>query len=478
MKLIEKQVTFGIIIGSRAFFNGTLSLGARSDLLAALEKAGAGHHILPVGETANGAVETPEDVRKYVRLFREKRDEIDGVVVVLPNFGDEIAVVETLRQADLDVPVLVQACDDEVDKVDLSARRDAFCGKLSVCNNLYQYGIPFTDTALHTCELSGPEFAGDLDRFVRLCRTVRGLRRARIGCIGARTAAFQTVRFSEKLLQATGITVVTADLSEILGKAQALGDADAEVRQRLSEVEAYGRIPPSIRRENVVKQAKLGVVIDRWVREHECDATAVQCWTSVQDNYGCATCLSMSMMGERLMPSACETDVAGAVSMYALALASGAPSALLDWNNNYGKQPDKCVCTHCGNFPKTFLGNTPEISNLGVLGTQLGFEKCFGAVKGPVAPGPMTYFRISTDDTRGLVKAYLGQGEFTADPFPMDGGIAVTRVPRLRRLLAHLCREGFEHHVAMVRGSHAAVLDEAVGRYLDWELYHHEAEEA
>ena len=186
----------------------------------------------------------------------------------------------------------------------------------------------------------------------------------------------------------------------------------------------------------------------------------------------------MSMMGETLMPSSCETDVAGAVSMYALALAAQTPSALLDWNNNYGKEKDKCVCTHCGNFPKSFIGETPEISNLGVLGTVIGPEKCFGAVKGKVAPGPLTYFRISTDDTRGIVKAYLGQGEFTNDPFPMDGGIAVTRIPRLRSLLAHLCQEGFEHHVAMVRGSHAAVLDEVLHRYLGWELYHHEAEEA
>ncbi len=477
MTHFEKKVAFGLIIGSRSFFNGALSLGARKDLLAAVEKAGAVGHILPVGETPNGAVETPADVRKYVKLFRERRDELDGVIVALPNFGDEIAIVETLRQADLGVPVLVQACNDEVDKVELSARRDAFCGKLSVCNNLYQYGIRFTDTALHTCDLDGPEFAGDLDRFVRLCRTVRGLRRARIGCIGARTTAFQTVRFSEKLLQASGITVVTADLSEILGAAQALADGEPEVRRRLDEVQSYGRIPAAIPREKVVKQAKLGVTIDRWVREHECDATAIQCWTSVQDNYGCATCLSMSMMGEKLMPSACETDVAGTVSMYALALAAGAPSALLDWNNNYGRQPDKCVCTHCGNFPKSFLGVEPEISNLGVLGTQIGADKCFGAVKGPVAPGPMTYFRISTDDTRGRIKSYLGQGEFTADPFPMDGGIAVTQVPKLRRLLGHLCREGYEHHVAMVRGRWAGVLDEAVGRYLGWDLYHHEPAE-
>ena len=473
MKMFDRKTTLGLIIGSREFFNGTLALDARRDAIAQLEKLGIDYRILPVDATNNGAVETPEDVRKCVQLFDENRHAIDGIVVLLPNFGDEIAVVETIRRSKLDVPVLVQACNDDIDKVDLRGRRDAFCGKLSVCNNLYQYGIAFTDTASHTNDISGDEFAGDLDRFARICRTVKGLRNARIGSIGARTGAFQTVRYSEKILQASGVTVVTVDLSEILGSAQAINEDAPEVKVQLEKIAAYGKIPAHIKKENIVKQAKLSIAVNRWIEKNECDASAIQCWTSVQDNYGCATCLSMSMLGERLMPSACEVDVAGAISMYALALASGAPPALLDWNNNYGREANKCVGTHCGNFPKTFLGVEPEISNLDVLGTTIGPEKCFGAVKGKVAPGPMTYFRISTDDLLGKVKSYVGSGAFTADPFGMDGGIAVIELPRMRELFTHLCRQGFEHHVAMVRGNHADVVNEAVSRYLKWEVYHH-----
>ena len=473
MKMFDKKVSLGLIIASREFFNGTLALDARRDVIAQLDKLGIDYHILPVDATNNGTVETKEDVRKYVQLFDEHRHDIDGFVVLLPNFGDEIAVIETIQRSKLNVPVLVQASNDDLDKVDLRGRRDSFCGKLSVCNNLYQYGIEFTDTTTHTSDIASDEFAADLDRFARVCRTVKGLKNARIGSIGARTGAFQTVRFSEKILQASGVTVVTVDLSEILGAAQAINSDAPEVKAQLDKIASYGRIPAHIRQENIVKQAKLSLAVNRWIEENECDASAIQCWTSVQDNYGCATCLSMSMLSERLMPSACEVDVAGAISMYALALASGAPPALLDWNNNYGREPNKCVGTHCGNFPKSFLGVEPEISNLDVLGTTIGPEKCFGAVKGKVAPGPMTYFRISTDDRLGKVKGYVGQGTFTADPFAMDGGIAVIDLPRMRDLFTHLCRQGFEHHVAMVRGSHADVVDEAVSRYLKWDVYHH-----
>jgi L-fucose isomerase-like protein len=473
MAVLDKKTTFGVIVGTRGFFNPQLAVEGRRQLLARLNALGYGYVVLPETATAHQAVETRADAKKCAALFQEQRDRIDGVIVVLPNFGDELGVVETLDRARLGVPVLVQACKDRLDSVDVTGRRDAFCGKLSVCNNLYQYGIPFTDTREHTCDIDSEVFGADLDLFARVCRVVRGLRRARIGAIGARPAAFQTVRFSEKLLQDSGITVVPVDLSEVIGQAQQLDDKAKPVRQKLSEIKRYGTIPKRIDPQNVLKQAKLSAVIEEWMAENELDASAVQCWTSVQNNYGCATCLSMSLMGEKLMPSACEVDVAGAVSMYALLLASGQIPGFLDWNNNYADEPDKCVCTHCSNFPKSFMGNDVEISELDVLGETLGKDNCFGAVKGHVAPGSMTFFRMSTDDRRGMIKAYLGEGRFTDDPFIMDGGIAVCEIPRLRDLMAYMCQNGFEHHVAMVRTHCAEVLHEAVTKYLGWDLYYH-----
>jgi L-fucose isomerase-like protein len=302
---------------------------------------------------------------------------------------------------------------------------------------------------------------------------VNGLRKARVGAIGARPAAFQTVRFSEKLLQATGVTVVPVDLSEIIFGAQALGDHDKVVQDKLAEIRDYGRIPDRFPLEHILRQAKLSVTIDRWMEANECDASAVECWDSIQKNYGCATCLSMSMMGERLLPSACEVDVIGAVSMYALLLASGNPPGFLDWNNNYGDDRDKCINVHCSNYPAAFMGREFEISALDVLGATLGEDRCFGAIKGQVAAGPMTFFRMSTDDPKGLIKAYLGEGHFTDDPVGIDGGPAVCKVEDLQEMMDYVCKNGFEHHVAMVRSHCADVLNEAISTYLGWDLYYH-----
>jgi L-fucose isomerase-like protein len=303
---------------------------------------------------------------------------------------------------------------------------------------------------------------------------VKGLRNARIGAIGARPAAFQTVRFSEKLLQTAGITVVPVDLSEIIFGAQSLADDNPRVKEKLEEVLGYGTIPEGIPAQNILKQAKLSVTIDTWMDDNECVASAVECWDSIQKNYGCATCLSMAMMGDRLLPSACEVDVVGAVSMYTLLLASGNPPSFQDWNNNYGTDRDKCINTHCSNFPKSFMGREVEVGNLDILGATLGADRCFGAIKGQAAPGPVTFFRMSTDDPRGIIKAYLGEGEMTDDPVGnFQGGSAVLKVTGLQNLLDYMCKNGYEHHVAVTRDHVAGVINEALTTYLGWTVYYH-----
>ena len=471
----KERMCFGIIIGTRAYFNSELAKDVRKQLLRTLADEGYDYVILPEDATPTGSssIETREDGLKCAELFRQNRDRIDGIIVSLPNFGFEIGIINAISVADLNVPILVQACDDENDKVDLDSRRDAFCGKISVCNNLYQYGIPFTDTTLHTYSIYSELLAKDINKLAGICCVVNGLRHARIGAIGARPAGFQTVRASEKLLQKSGITVVPVDLSEILGAARKIEDTDVELLKKLEEIKCYAVVPKEYS-DKLVLQAKFGVAVERWIEANQIDAVAVQCWDSLEQNYGCAACVTMSMLGEKLLPAACEVDIAGAVSMYALTLAAQGQSALLDWNNNFAEDRNKCVCTHCGNFPKSFVRNDLKLGTLGVLGRTLGKVNTFGAVYGKVTKGDFTFFRISTDDTKGTIKAYLGTGEITDDPYGMDGCIAVTKVDNLQILMKHICRNGFEHHVAMVRNDVKDILNEAIEGYLGWNLYVHE----
>jgi L-fucose isomerase-like protein len=463
----------GLIVGNRGFFPDHLAATGREDMLRILEQAGAEVVALTTEESKFGAVETFEEAKRCAALFKQHRDTLDGVVVTLPNFGDERAIADTLRLAGFPVPVLVQATPDTRGKMTIRDRRDSFCGKMSACNNLMQYGIPYSLTTLHTEDPSSPEFAEDLQWFLGVCRVVRGLRGLRVGSIGARPAAFNTVRYSEKLLEANGISVITIDLSEILGRIDRMKDDDTAAQTKLKGIQSYvsTRDVPAT---SLMKMAKLGAVIDGWMRETDVAISAVQCWTSLEEYFGVVPCTVMSMMSNDLMSSACEVDIAGVVGMHALRLASESPSALLDWNNNYGDDPNKAVCFHCSNLPKHFFADFKMDFQEIIAGT-VGKLNTFGTVVGRVKSGAMTFARVSTDDRAGKLRGYVGAGRFTDDPLETFGGAGVVEIPRLQELLRFICERGFEHHTAANFSSVAPQVHEATTKYLGWDMHWHKA---
>lgn len=465
------KTTLGVIFGNRDFFPDQLVTEARTDIQKLFQELDITPIMVGEEETKLGSVETYVHAKICGALFKKHQDEIDGVLVVLPNFGDEKGVADTIKLSGLRVPILVQAYPDDLAALDVIRRRDAFCGKISVCNNLRQYGFDFSLTSQHTISPKTDSFKADLQKFVRVCHVVNGLRNARLGAIGARPTAFNTVRYSEKLLQAHGLSVTTVDLSEIFGAAGKLTDDDSKVKAKLSEIKTYAKhdtVPSPL----LVRMAKLGVVISDWMAANDLDASALQCWNSIQQNYGVNACTLMSMMSDQMMPSACEVDITGVVSMYALQLASGFPGGLVDWNNNYADDPDKCVLFHCGNWANSFVPQN-EIKTAPILGTTLGEENTYGAMAGRASAGPLTFARVSTDDVHGVIRTYTGEGQLTDDPLDTFGHRAVAHVPGLQTLMKYICKNGLEHHVAMTMGSVAEVLDEAFTTYMGWENYHH-----
>lgn len=466
------MATFGVIISNRSFFPDHLVLTARKDLLRALAEWGHRVIILSEDDSFAGQVMTKEEAEKSAALFRSHADQIDGIIICLPNFGEEAGVADCIRMAGLNVPVLIQACDDDLHKLQLENRRDAFCGKLSLCNNLYYMGIPYTLTSKHTCVICGESFRQDVARFAAVCNVVKTLKGVRVGAIGARPKPFRTVRYSERLLQRHGITVEAEDFSEILAAIGRLDD-DAAVQEKIKEIRAYALIKENTPDETLQKQAKLSIVLERWMEKHGCSASAIQCWDSVEANYGCAVCLAMSMMGSKGRPSACEMDVMGAVSMLALQAASGNHPLYQDWNNNYAEAPDRCINVHCSNYPVSVFREKPRVENLDILGTVLGKEVSFGALKGRVREGGMTFLKIATDDIQGKIKCYVGEGAFTDDALDTFGGVAVCSVQNLNGLMRYICENGYEHHVALVHGFVADVLEEALGKYMGIEVHRH-----
>ncbi len=469
----QKRPTLGVIVGNRGFFPSHLCDTGRKTILEVLAQEGIDAICLTPEDSPYGSVESNADAHKCADLFKANRDKIDGILVTLPNFGEERPIANTIRWADLNVPVLVQAFNDDAANMTIKDRRDSFCGKMSACNNLTQYGIKFSLTTLHTCNPRGEVFRKDLRNFAGTCRVVKGLKHARVGALGARPQAFNTVRYSEKLLELSGISVETLDLSEAFGRINKLNSDDAAVKEYIDRIRRYANVGPKVPQEALNRMAKLGVVIERWMDETELDMTAIQCWTSMEEYFGVVPCTVMSMMSDRLQSSACETDVAGVVGMYAMALAANKPSALVDWNNNYGEDPDKAVVFHCSNLPAQVFTDIPVMEYQEIIAGTVGPANTYGTMYGRVKADPFTFCRVSTDDFKGRITAYIGEGEATADPLSTFGGYGVVRVNNMQKLLRYICENGFEHHVAMNMSLCADAVGEALSKYLGWSVHRH-----
>ena len=466
-----KRVTLGVIIGNRGFFPTHLCEAGRKVILKVLEDQGFDVVILPESARQSGTVESINDARACADLFKKNRENIDGILITLPNFGEETGIVNAVKFSGLNVPILVHAFGDDAKRMTIADRRDSFCGKMSTCNNLRQYGFKFTLTELHTVDPTNASFTQDLQKFAAVCRVTRGLKTARIGAIGARPGAFNTVRYSEKLFENAGISVATLDLSEVLGWANKLTSGDKVVKEKMDAIRAYTNTD-GIPVESLDKMARLGAAIDTWSKDNEIDATAIQCWTSLEEFYGVVPCTIMSMMSDTLRSSACETDVAGTVSMYAMQLASGQPSALLDWNNNYGGDPDKAVVFHCSNLPKSVFAEQ-KMDYQEIIAGTVGKENTYGTIVGRMKTGAFTYCRVSTDDTFGEIQAYVGQGQLTNDVLNTFGGFGVVKIERMQDLLKFICNNGFEHHVAFNLSEVAPAIEEAMSNYMGWGVYNH-----
>jgi len=465
--MADSKTTFALFFGNRGFFPASLIAEAREEIPMVLNQMGHGVLMLDESATHYGAVETPREGEVYANFLRENRGKFGGVILCLPNFGDETGAVAALEEAG--VPILIQAYPDDLDKMAPESRRDAFCGKISIMDVFHQYGVKFTALKPHVVKPSSEQFKANVDDFDRVCRVVSGLKGMVIGAIGARTTPFKTVRIDEVALQRHGITVETIDLSDVIARVKALPLDDGSYQAKAKVLERYTSWEgvPEQAFENI---ARLGVVLDGIIDEYRMDAIAIRCWTELQQQLGISVCVLMGEMNNRGVPAACEVDVGGALAMHALRLASGKPAACLDWNNNYGEEEDKCILFHCGPVPRDLMADRGSITDHAILASTLGKGCSYGCHVGRIAAFDFTFGGMLTDS--GKLRFYVGQGEFTEDKIPAEffGCAGVAEIEDLQDVLLHIGQVGHRHHVSVTPGLVQAPLREALEHYLGFEV--------
>lgn len=461
-----KKMTFALAFCNRGFMPGELIHGAREDMIKAVTDAGYDYIAMDAALTRYGGIETRAEGRLYADWLKEHQGEFDGVIFSMPIFADENGAITALQDAG--VPILFQAYPDEIGKMDFAHRRDAYCGKFSVTDVFTQYGVPYTVMKPHVVHPLSPAFARNLKDFAAICRVVNGMKRFNVGCIGARTTAFKTVRFDEITLQKYGINVESFDLSELIFLVGKLEDKDPKVlakKERLAAYTGCSGVPES----NMTTLAKISVVIDNYIEEYQLDALSLRCWNEMETILRVCPCVLLSELNDRGIVASCEIDLCSAISMRAMALAAEAPTAVLDWNNNYGDDENKVILFHCGPVAQQLMTGPGKVTEHKMFAKN-DPGSGWGCNEGRIRAFDMTYSNCQTKD--GKLVIYAAEGRFTEDPieeaFFGCGGVA--EIDDLQNKLIRLARGGFKHHTAVGVGHMKEILKEAFTIYLgyDW----------
>lgn len=457
---------FALFFGNRGFMPAELIAGAREDMVKAVTDAGHEYLIMDENATRYGAVETRDEGMLYHDWLKSHEGEYDGVILCMPIFIDENGAVTALQDAN--VPILMQAYPDEIGKMDFKHRRDAYCGKFAVTDVFYQYKIPFTVMKPHAVHPLSDAFKKNLEDFAAICRVVKGMKRFNLGCIGARTTAFKTVRFDEVALQRYGINVESFDLSELIFKVQNKKDDEQAVIEKLKSLENYtdfSKVPE----KNKNTLAKISVVIDEYIKEYHLDAITLRCWNEIETILRVCPCVLISELNDRGIVCSCEIDLTSAITMRAMNLASGKPTACLDWNNNYGEDPDKVILFHCGPVAQSLMAGKGTVTEHKMF-AKGDPGSGWGTNEGRIAKFDMTMSSCFTED--GVMKVYMSEAEFTDDVIEPEffgcGGVA--KIPNLQDKLIKLAKGGFKHHTTVGVGHMKYVLEEAFETYLGYKI--------
>lgn len=462
---MDRKMTFALAFCNRGFMPGELIYGAREDMIKAVTDAGYDYIAMNAELTRYGGIETRDEGRLYARWLKEHEGQYDGVIFSMPIFADENGAITALQDAG--VPILMQAYPDEIGKMDFAHRRDAFCGKFSVTDVFTQYQVPFTVMKPHVVHPLSEAFARNLKDFAAICRVVNGMKRFTIGCIGARTTAFKTTRFDEIGLQKNGITVESLDLSELVFKVNQKADEDEMVQSKMDILMKYADFS-GVPLEKKLMLSKISVVIDEYIEEYHMDAVAIRCWNEMEQILRVCPCVLLSELNDRGIVTSCEIDLTSAISMRAMALASEQPTAVLDWNNNYGEEEDKVILFHCGSCAQSLM------TDKGTVTAHKMFEKTdagsgWGTNEGRIRPMKTTISNCLTVD--GKIRIYASEAEFTDDPIEEAyfGCAGVCELPDMENKLLKLARGGFKHHTCVGVGHMKEILKEAFTTYLHYE---------
>jgi len=242
---------------------------------------------------------------------------------------------------------------------------------------------------------------------------LKRLSHSAVGLIGDLAPTFYNLAYDAEALEAKlGIQVRVVPLSDVLQRARCYSASDvATIAERM----ASKAIEVQVEDRWMELTARVVYALRDTSEERSLDSLALRCWPEFQsDFHGLGPCAAVAWLNETGLPTSCEGDVPGAVSMLALHHLSEAPTTLMDL---VAVNDDDATIQlwHCGPTAPSMSG--PEGARL-IHHPTLDRDKpadtprSGAAVDLRLARGPATVLRFSGSAS----DAFLLSGEVTDGP--------------------------------------------------------------
>ena len=467
-------VKLGLIAVSRDCFIISLSERRRAAIAAACAAKG-----LDVYE-AKTTVENETDMLKAVDEV--KAAGCNALCVFLGNFGPETP--ETLIAQRFDGPVMYAAAAEETGNDLINGRGDAYCGMLNCSYNLGMRKIRahIPEYPVGTAE----EVADMIADFIPVARTVLGLSGLKIISFGPRPQDFFACNAPIKGLYDIGVEIEeNSELDLLVSYKEHAGDARIpEVVEDMKKEMGEGRYYEDL----MNRMAQFELTLLDWAEAHKGArkyvAFADKCWPAFPSQFGFEPCYVNSRLVARGIPVSCEVDIYGALSEYIGLCVTGDAVTLLDINNSVPKDlydadiapkfsyklTDTFMGFHCGNTPACKMCADRAIKYqliqhrlLEPKDSEPDFTR--GTLEGDIAASDITFYRLQCD-AKGVLRAYIAEGEVLPVATRSFGGIGIFAIPEMGRFYRHvLIEKGYPHHGA-VAFSHCGKALFSILRYL------------
>lgn len=441
--------------------------GMRDRVLVALESIPGIEVIVPSVElTGDGCVSDIASARKALDLFLTER--IEGLMIGNMTFGMEVAVSTVLDGLRKDMPIL-HFCtrSGPIEEGPLGGHRttDTWCGQFMTTSAIRRRGFKFLH--VRTCNPEEPLFLNKAESFIRAINAIAHFKGARIGQLGTRPMLFESQVVNEQLLQKRfGQMIVPMDLDTVFSRIDAIDPKSAEVAEVVRQITDGVQMQDETN-EALVNIARYELAVRGIKDELGVHALAASCWTRVQERFHISTCSSFGRLNEQGIITACEVDLLGASTMWAMYNASlrQAIPDFIDWTDLHPTEPNVWLAWHCGNAAPS-LREPRKSALLGRNERMIQWcPTCFGTLEFKLKSGPVTCARLVEYD--GQYNMFIGSGEIIDLEPEIRGAYGWVKVGDIGEWEDKMIEAGIIHHGVLIHDPKVADALEMFCYFLD-----------